>query len=490
MGSLDFAPHHFLWHLSTTAVFLLFIISSIISYHSKERSFQKYAFYSFFLLCFLLLKTPYDIPLRDKILTTSLQPLNWYVQVIYNCLYFLFFMEFVDLYVYKKKLYKSLKKIVTTVFIASSILLVIAMLWLPAFFYQKFFLYAFTPGMFLLGVYVIIRVLQLPGNLKYFICFGSITYIILAVYALILSFGYEDYGQLLLMPIVYFYIGIFLEHLVFALGLAYKVRTINRKLIYQLQENQRIKNEQNILLEWELEKKEDEVLKLNAQAEQDRINQLKTKFKQEIHELHLTSLQSQMNPHFIFNALNSIKVYFIDNDKEKAIYYLNKFSKLIRKILEGSRAKQHSLQEEVELIELYMGIENMRFEDTIHFSINIEGNPDLSSLKVPPLILQPFVENALWHGLTLSKREKRLEIKIYQKDNKVLLEMEDNGIGRKKSAEYKSKKTWKRNSVGLKMTKERLRYFNTEHDKNHHFEIIDLYKNEEAIGTKVIFYFE
>ncbi len=109
-------------------------------------------------------------------------------------------------------------------------------------------------------------------------------------------------------------------------------------------------------------------------------------------------LKSQMNPHFIFNSLNSIKLYIINNEKENTVYYLNKFAKLIRKILVVSNEKDISLADELDTMKLYMNIENIRFSNEIDFQINIDKDINLENIRIPSLILQPFLENSLWHG--------------------------------------------------------------------------------------------
>src|SRR5690606_5214405 len=122
-----------------------------------------------------------------------------------------------------------------------------------------------------------------------------------------------------------------------------------------------------------------------------------------------------MNPHFIFNSLNSIKLYIINNEKENAVYYLNKFSKFIRKILVASTEKENSLADELDTMKLYMNIENIRFSNEIHFEIHIEDSINTARIKVPSMILQPFLENALWHGLSSKEDDdKKITLNVYQ----------------------------------------------------------------------------
>jgi len=197
-------------------------------------------------------------------------------------------------------------------------------------------------------------------------------------------------------------------------------------------------------------------------------------------------LRSQMNPHFIFNSLNSIKLYIINNEKENAVYYLNKFSKLIRKILVASTEKEISLVEELETMDLYMNIENIRFSNEIDYTYYVDESIKINSIKVPSLVLQPFLENALWHGLSSKKDNKSIRIDITQKNTDyVTIEITDNGIGREASAKIKQNKLLKRKSVGIELTKQRLENFSKHYTNSYKINIEDLYENNVPSGTKV-----
>lgn len=198
-------------------------------------------------------------------------------------------------------------------------------------------------------------------------------------------------------------------------------------------------------------------------------------------------LRSQMNPHFIFNSLNSIKLYIINNEKENAVYYLNKFSKLIRKILIASTEKAIPLKDELETMQLYMNIENIRFSNNINFNIDIDPNVNANNILVPSLILQPFLENALWHGLSTKKNDKKISLEVTQVDyDYVYITIKDNGIGRKRSAEINQEKRLNRKSVGLSITKARLANFSKNFIHDYKLKIEDLYDdNGKALGTQV-----
>lgn len=199
-------------------------------------------------------------------------------------------------------------------------------------------------------------------------------------------------------------------------------------------------------------------------------------------------LRSQMNPHFLFNSLNSIKLYIINNDKKNAVHYLNKFSKLVRRILEGSSLKETLLSEELETAELYLNIENIRFSDEIDYQFNIEKDINIDQIKIPSLVLQPFLENAIWHGLSSKEGKKRLWVTVEKKDDIHLqISIIDNGVGRKASEVIKENRVLKRKSVGIDITKERLANFAKDYQYDFNVEIIDLFENTgESKGTKII----
>jgi tetratricopeptide (TPR) repeat protein len=204
--------------------------------------------------------------------------------------------------------------------------------------------------------------------------------------------------------------------------------------------------------------------------------------------LEQTMLRSQMNPHFLFNSLNSIKLYIINNEKKNAVHYLNKFSKLVRKILEASSQREIPLAEELETVELYMNIENIRFSNEINFKINISKDIDVHTVKIPSLILQPFLENALWHGLSSKEGEKNITLDVTSgEDGFINIAITDDGVGRDKAEEIKEGKILKRKSIGIDITKERLANFSKDYQNSFYAEIIDIYTDSNLPGgTKIL----
>ena len=200
------------------------------------------------------------------------------------------------------------------------------------------------------------------------------------------------------------------------------------------------------------------------------------------------ALRKQMNPHFIFNSLNSIQHFILQNDKKMSNKYLNRFSKLIRIVLENSQKNIISIDEELAAIELYLEIEQLRFKNKFTYSINISNEIDTANSKIPPLLLQPFLENSIWHGLMNINDDRKGELKFSMEkvDNNIVCIIEDNGVGRYKAKEIKDRSKRDYKSLASVITNERVELFNYENNKRITMRYIDKYSSENiAEGTKV-----
>ena len=197
----------------------------------------------------------------------------------------------------------------------------------------------------------------------------------------------------------------------------------------------------------------------------------------------LASIKSQMNPHFIFNALNTIQAYIYMNDKKNATGYLSKFSKLTRSILELSEKEEITLSEDIKTLTLYLELEKMRFQDGFEYIIET-ADIDINSVKIPPMMLQPYVENAIKHGLLHNEGDKRLSINMRQEKNVLTICIDDNGIGRKKSAELNFKRNKYHEGFATNANEKRLDLLN----ENNEISVVftDKYTDAgQAIGTTV-----
>lgn len=219
---------------------------------------------------------------------------------------------------------------------------------------------------------------------------------------------------------------------------------------------------------------------------------IKTELNKQLANSEMKALRSQMNPHFIFNSLNSIKYYILQNNSEIASKYLNQFSKLIRQILNNSQQDFISLADEVESLKLYLEMEVLRFGGKVKYEFIISENIDSEIITIPTMIIQPFIENAIWHGLMHKEKGGNVRILIHGiEENQLKIVVEDDGIGRQKAAELKSKSATKSKSLGLKITAERVRLLNQNYDLKMKIEIEDLIDNQAiARGTRVIITFK
>ncbi|MGI9541840.1 MAG: tetratricopeptide repeat protein [Cyclobacteriaceae bacterium] len=210
-------------------------------------------------------------------------------------------------------------------------------------------------------------------------------------------------------------------------------------------------------------------------------------FKRQLTELEMKALQAQINPHFIFNCMNSINQMILENDNQNASKYLTKFSKLIRLVLENAEEPEVSLKDELAMLEAYIQLEALRFNGEIKYQIKIKENIDPENTYMPSMVLQPFVENAIWHGLMPKKDagDGLISITIKQDQDQLLCLIEDNGVGREKALELQQKSVWKSKSLGLKITEERLKLLSQELQKQL-IRITDLKDTVgRALGTRV-----
>ena len=212
-----------------------------------------------------------------------------------------------------------------------------------------------------------------------------------------------------------------------------------------------------------------------------------SELKQKITEMQMQSLRAQMNPHFIFNCLNSIENFIMKNDKIAASEYLNKFSGLIRIMLDSSRVELTSFIKNMEGIQLYVELEQLRFNYKFSFKSYIDPELLNGDFKVPHLLTQPYVENAILHGLSQSEGENlKLYLSATLEGEYIHYTIEDNGIGREKSTKYRNHNKPGHKSIGIELSEERINMFNQQYNGTGGIEITDLYDtNDKSIGTRV-----
>ena len=204
-------------------------------------------------------------------------------------------------------------------------------------------------------------------------------------------------------------------------------------------------------------------------------------------ELQMQVFRSQMNPHFIFNSLNGIEYFILQNEKRNASIYLNKFASLIRIILSNSRKDLVPFADDMATIQLYIDLELLRFNGSFSYVTDIDQTLLDADYRVPPLLIQPFVENAIIHGFAYSERKDlQLKISAILRGEYIIYTIEDNGVGRKKSAAYNALNKPKHNSLGMQITDQRISIFNEQHKGDSAVNIADLFdESGEPCGTSV-----
>jgi hypothetical protein len=215
--------------------------------------------------------------------------------------------------------------------------------------------------------------------------------------------------------------------------------------------------------------------------------------KRQASELQMQALRVQMNPHFIFNSLSSINWFIMENEKDRASDYLTRFSRLMRMVLNAQKP-MIPLEDELKMIQLYLDMERMRFNNSFDYNISFTNAVDAGTISIPPMLLQPFCENAIWHGFMNlpadgqgKEGQGRLVINIHTTENMLECTITDNGVGRKQAALSKNRSPRKERSLGLEITRERLALLSEENDAQANFSIVDL-EDEQGLskGTQVI----
>ena len=360
----------------------------------------------------------------------------------------------------------------------------------------RFGFFPFNPdyyGIFLLPIPIItlnivllVLVTKSNDRVKWFLFTGIVCLLllwclpILNLYAPPAKMNYELY-LIINFPIFFLLFGLTIEAVCFSFALIYRSNLV-------LIEKNKLRENYNSQLASALQERTVELEQQNKLVEVQKIKQVEIALEQKIAETEMIALRAQMNPHFIFNCLNSIKLYTLENDSQTASEYLTKFSQLIRLVLENSRSEKVTLQKELETLKLYIELEAMRFKEKVNYQINIVPHIDQQYIEIPPLLIQPYVENAIWHGLMHKAEGGHITINISQPSEFLLhIEVTDDGIGRDKAEGYKSKSATRQKSFGLKMTSERLDAINHIYQTKTEVKIIDLLnEGGDATGTKVI----
>lgn len=432
---LDFHSEIYSWIRG--GLFVLFIYHFLIFFQNRSKL---YLYYSLYLLAF-------SIYLLKQIVSIEYLPIfdytNFPIQFFGYAAYIAFARELLDTRTHIMIWDKYFEFTIKSLLVLGGMFFVV-----EVFFDYQFQIMAFTAIAPILTVFALfsyyIIIDRINDSLTYYFVFGSLAYVILANISFLEFFiGAEPFLNYGVQPMFFVYLGTILQCIIFAILIGIIIKKIEQK-------------------------------SKNAEV------RLALKLK-EMEELKMTALQSQMNPHFLFNSLNSINNFVIKNDVEKASDYITKFAKLIRVILNSSSSPTSTLAEELEILGLYVKMEQMRVTGGFDYNVIIEDNVKLDIIKVPPLFLQPFIENSIWHGIMKTDGYKVVELKIKVEDNSVICIVKDNGIGINKAKEM-TYMTQKRKFFGIEATENRIRVLYQ--NKGVSIETVDI-SNDQQSGTEV-----
>lgn len=484
------------------AVWIMMLYMFLLYFqNNRDATFLTYAFYLFTVMLYLIFKIAGDgpyffaLPNMPFLRYTLNEPLQFAMSIAYN----LFAIKFLNIKRQKKWLYRAMVWInwvyalyavaITLYFIITKDVLLVNTLFGPT------RIFMLVTGVAL----IIISAVRLKGPLVRYLVAGSTFFLLgnlTAIAFTILSAKGISYSLLSgLAPISFTQIGVFLEMICFSLGVGKKIQMDNNEkeeikdaYIAQLVENEKLNIKINQELEEKIADRTDEVLQKNKELEREREHKMRIEFERQLVESEMNSLRLQMNPHFIFNSLNSIRYFILKQDSDKAVDYITSFSKLLRMILHHSKQNYITLEEELESLRLYMMFESERFAEKFQYSITIDERIEPAQTKIQPLLIQPFVENAIWHGLMHRDEAGHIDITIKTLDKGLLkIVIEDDGIGRTKAAALKSKTHGNQKSYGMQITKSRLDAMNKISGGRGGFEVEDLFdENGKPAGTRVI----
>ncbi len=417
---------------------ILFLYHLLIYFQNLRKTYLYYSLFLFFLFIYFI---------RDLSEAESYKNIFLYLNFSVQFLAYAAFAMFARLLLETKDkliLWDKILDFEAKILVAFAILFPIVQFFGGYEYQTKLFL-IIGPALTIFTIIAMFYLYKIPGLTTKFFILGTLLYTVLANVSF--SAYFIDSNMFLnngINPMLFTYVGAFLQSIIYATILGQSVKKIEQK-----SKNAEIK--------------------------------LAFKYK-ELEELKMTALQSQMNPHFLFNSLNSINNFILKSDIEKASDYITKFSRLIRVILKSSSSLTVPFSEELGILSLYVKLEQMRINGGFEYVVNIDKDINLEEIKVPPLFLQPFIENSIWHGLTHVEGEKRINLIVSQEEDFIVCEIIDNGIGINRAREESHKKINRRKFFGTKATENRIRLLYKK--ANVKINVIDI-SDKDSTGTKV-----
>lgn len=436
---LDFHSEIYSWIRG--GLFVLFIYHFVIFFQNRSKLFL---YYSLYLLTFTIFLSE---PLIAIISQEYQKFATFSIQLLAYAAYIAFARELLDTRSYLIKWDKYFKLEIKVLILLAPVFILIQLFLGFEYQLKAFFIIALLITVFTLVTFYII-ITRIRNQISNYFVITTLFYVVFANISLMQLFiGKEPFVAAGVLPEFFIYLGVIIQCVLLSVIIGAIIKKIEDK-------------------------------SKNAEI------RLAVKLK-EMEELKMRALQSQMNPHFLFNSLNSINNFILKSEINKASDYITKFSKLIRVILNSSLSPTTALADELEILGLYVKLEQMRIAGGFEYIVNVDENVQLENIKVPPLFLQPFVENSIWHGIIKKVGNKFIELSIKIDQNKVICIITDNGIGINKAKELEQI-SQKRKFFGAKATENRIQFLHK--NKGVNIETKDISSGENT-GTQVLISF-
>lgn len=475
-------------------IFILFIFYGLAYINLKDKIYLSYTAY--------LLVTFFQVLyMAQYIFSKNMLMFNFFGNSSFDectkglmiVFYSIFYKQAFEINKEQKVLFFSVNalKIISVIYVC---VILSAYIFKVSWYYEPIFyaFYRFPIFLFSLIVLIYSIVIKNKTTFQKMILFGSLIYTIFTMFT---TFQKTDFPvKDLLVAVNGLYLGVALELIVFSIALGLRIRDsylsteqLKDKLIQDLQLNEEFIKNENVFLEEKVKERVYEIKQQNLLIEEQQKQALIQSFEKEKVEIQMQALSSQMNPHFIFNCMNAIQKSIVTNEIEKASLLLTDFASLIRMVLQNSTQPTISLSNEIELLEQYLKLEQNRLSDSFEYQINIDENLSFDFIEIPNMMLQPLLENAIWHGFRNISYKGKIIITFSKDDNLIRCIILDNGIGRVKAATYISK-TNPKVSHATNLIQNRIDMLNYAPTNSiGHFEIVDLYDEmQQPIGTKAI----
>ncbi|MDQ0105693.1 signal transduction histidine kinase [Chitinophaga terrae (ex Kim and Jung 2007)] len=480
---------------------LVFFSISIINYvQLPDRSYLYFAAYILGLILFFALRLdskPFQLSFFHQ---WPMLKYYWDIPGLLFCFYLMYllfgnaFLNLKDRYPFMEKGFTWMAAVVGGLIILCTLCIAFDKYHLPTIIYSYVYFLTLAP---LLAVFIALARRSRHHPLVRFFLYGSACLYLACLGSFLLQV--KPLGLLgalgeLAAPTTLLMGGVLLQAMFFLAGLSYRNKLVHLErtrtqelLIKQLNKNKELQRKLNEQLEELVREQTTEILRKKQELEEQRKIQLETEYDKKLTEIELKAIRAQINPHFIFNCLNSIQLFVMQRDYEFAQKYLSDFSYLIRKTLDFSRRNFISLSEEITYLNTYLGLEKMRFENRMEYEIVVDPEIIAAELEIPAMLLQPYVENAVKHGMTNPKQPTGL-LRIYF--NQVAPDMlecviADNGIG---IARSKSLRTLPKHhqSSGMEISQNRAELLNKMYRTDIHIEIIDKSVEDEANSGTIV----